>query len=303
MNRTIVGNKFLNMLLLAVALLLTITVAHSLSGADFGGADVPLRYLGALAAIGAMGIVAYLTRASSAWSASMRELTNGAAGAMFYAVFLWLFSGALFAAPAVGDLGLRPALVFPILFGYLFGPVTGFVAGGFGSVFGNLLAGLPISPEWEMAGASAGFVAGLRLVFPDRPRTLDIATVIVAAIGLLAAVVYLANPALTNQFAGAPMTPWLGYSVPVGVILCLAIRYGFADQEWSKAVIWGALGSLAGLGLAAVSDLWVDAGRLGAAGASAGRFIPAAGPNLIAVIVLLPILWVAYVALQANRAA
>jgi hypothetical protein len=297
------NTKFLNLLLLAVALLLTITIAHSLSGADFGAADVPLRYLGALAAVVAMGVVAYFTWASSAWLVSMRELINGAAGAMLYAVFLWLFSGAMFAIPAVGDLGLRPAVVFPILFGYLFGPITGFVAGGFGSVFGNLLAGLPIAPEWEMAGALAGFVTGLRLVFPDRPRTMDIATGIIAAIGVLAAAVYLLNPALSNQFAGGPMTPWLGYSVPGGVILCLAIRYAFADLEWSKAVVWGALGSLAGLGLAAISDLWVDASQLGAAGASAGRFIPAAGPSLIALILLLPILMVTYEAMQADQAA
>jgi uncharacterized membrane protein len=297
------NNKAINLLLVIVALLLTVTIAHSLTSPDFGSADVALRYLGALLGAVAMGVTFYFTREGEAWTVGMREITYGVAGAMLYTVFLWLFSGAMFAIPSVGDLGLRPAVVFPILFGYFFGPIPGFIAGGFGNVFGNLLGGLPLSPEWEVAAGLVGFVAGLHMLFPDKPRTLNIVSGLVGGIGLLGTLVYLLTPAMDNQFAGAPMTPWLGYSVLVGAALCLGLHYAFPEQIWSKVVLWGALGSLAGLGLASLSDIWVDAGKLGAAQASVGRFLPAAGPNLIAVVILVPFLVAAYGAMQEAEAA
>src|SRR3989304_9857210 len=100
----------------------------------------------------------------------MQKAIYGVAGAAVYAVLIWLFSGALFKVPSVSDVGLRPAVVFPILFGYLFGPLAGFMAGGFGNVGGDWLSGFTVSPEWDMGNALIGFIAGMHLLFGNKKR-------------------------------------------------------------------------------------------------------------------------------------
>jgi uncharacterized membrane protein len=284
------NNKLLGLLLPIVALFLLLALAYGASGA----ADAPLRFLAALLGAVGMGVVYYLTREHEAWLLSMRHVINGFAGAMLYAVFAWMFSGAIFAVPAVGDLGLRPAIVFPVIFGCLFGPMTGFIAGGFGSFFGNLLGGLPILPEWDMAAGLVGFVAGMHLLFRERQRALDIAVYIIGGLSIFSAVGYLLNSDIQNQFASAPITPWLGYSVIAGAILALALRYAFPEEEWTQVVVWGALANVVALGLMALAHLWIDAGRLTAVEATLGHFLPAAGPSLVAVVVLVPFLIATY---------
>jgi hypothetical protein len=56
------------------------------------------------------------------------------------------------------------------------------------------------------------------------------------------------------------------------------------------------LGNLLGLGFAAVSDVWINNYSLPAA--IVGEYLPSAGPNLIFAAILVPILVVAYAAVQ-----
>jgi hypothetical protein len=56
------------------------------------------------------------------------------------------------------------------------------------------------------------------------------------------------------------------------------------------------LGNLLGIGFAAVSDVWINGYSLPSA--IVGEFLPAAGPNLIFIAILVPLLVVAYRAVQ-----
>jgi len=297
------NNRTLGLLLAVVAFFILIVVAYSFSGANISAPEVPLRFLVVLIGALGMGAAYYLTRTSEVWAVGMRQVINGVAGAMLYAVLLWLFSGTLFELPAVGDLTLRPAVVIPVLFGYLLGPMVGFLAGGFGDVIGDILAGLPPSPEWGMGSALIGFVSGLHLIFSDRKRALDIVSGIAVLLAILATLGHVINPTTANQFGEGPITAWLGYSALAGVALCMAIRFAFPDQAWGEVVMWGALGSLIGPGFAAIGDLWIKAGLLTRAEATIGQFIPTAGPNLVAIAFLTPFLFAALEFLQQPETA
>ena len=56
------------------------------------------------------------------------------------------------------------------------------------------------------------------------------------------------------------------------------------------------LGNLLGLLFAALSDIWIDGFSLPVA--VVGEYLPAAGPNLIVAAILVPLLVVAYAAVQ-----
>jgi hypothetical protein len=56
------------------------------------------------------------------------------------------------------------------------------------------------------------------------------------------------------------------------------------------------LGNILGLGFAAVSDIWING--YPPVLAIVGEFLPAAGPNLIFAAILVPLLVVAYAAVQ-----
>ena len=54
--------------------------------------------------------------------------------------------------------------------------------------------------------------------------------------------------------------------------------------------------NILGIGFAAISDIWING--YSPAAAIVGEFLPAAGPNLIFAAVLVPLLVVAYAAVQ-----
>jgi hypothetical protein len=56
------------------------------------------------------------------------------------------------------------------------------------------------------------------------------------------------------------------------------------------------LGNILGIGFAAISDIWING--YSPATAIVGEFLPAAGPNLIFAAILVPLLVVAYAAVQ-----
>ena len=59
-----------------------------------------------------------------------------------------------------------------------------------------------------------------------------------------------------------------------------------------EVVAWGGLGKLIGIGYAALADILVDKYTL--ADASVGEFIPAAGPNMIVLAVLVPVVFIVF---------
>jgi hypothetical protein len=121
----------------------------------------------------------------------------------------------------------------------------------------------------------------------------------------LAVVIYALNPTVPNMlffdpannvFGDATISIFAAVSIIVGFILVLVIRLFVKNDDIAAAVVWGMLGNLVGIGFAALSDIWINGYSLPTT--IVGQFLPAAGPNLVFAAVLVPLLVVAYSAVQ-----
>jgi uncharacterized membrane protein len=224
-----------------------------------------------------------------------------AIGAALYAVFSWLFNGTVFVVPSISQVALRPAIAIPMFFGYAFGPVVGFFSGAVGNIFGDALTGFGLSPQWSIANGLIGFIAGLPMLFADKKKSLDFILIIGSVLAVLAVVVYLFNRSEINQlyFSDTPQPTSIlaGLSIIIGLVLVLVVRFAFGKNiDLATAVTWAMLGNILGIGFAALSDIWING--YSPATAIVGEFLPAAGPNLIFAAILVPLLVVAYAAVQ-----
>ncbi len=248
----------------------------------------------------------FFTRDNPIWEVGTREVVWMAIGAALYAVFSWLFNGTVFVIPSISQVALRPAVAIPMFFGYAFGPVVGFFTGAVGNTFGDALTGFGLSPQWSIGNGLVGFIAGLHFLFRDKKQSLNTILVISGIMAVLGAVLYLFNanqanllffdPA-NNIFGDATITRFAGLSLLLGFILVLIVRYVFGkDINIATAITWAMLGNLVGIGFAAISDIWING--YSPTTAIVGEFLPAAGPNLIFAAILVPLLVVAYAAVQ-----
>jgi uncharacterized membrane protein len=251
-------------------------------------------------------LIYYSTRENKIWEVGTREVVWMAIGAALYAVFSWLFNGTVFVVPSLSQVALRPAIAIPMFFGYAFGPVVGFFTGAVGNMFGDALTGFGLYPQWSIGNGLVGFIAGMALLFKDKKKSMDTVLWIGGVLVLLAALVYYINRTLPNMmffdvanniFGDAPITAFAGISIIVGFLLVLIVRFAFGKNiDIATAVTWGMLGNILGIGFAAISDIWVNG--YSPAAAVVGEFLPAAGPNLIFAAILVPLLVVAYAAVQ-----
>jgi len=100
-----------------------------------------------------------------------------------------------------------------------------------------------------------------------------------------------------NIFGDAPITLFAGISLLIGLVLVVIVRFAFGKNiDIAAAVTWSMLGNILGIGFAAISDIWING--FSPAAAIVGEFLPAAGPNLIFAAILVPLLVVAYAAVQ-----
>jgi uncharacterized membrane protein len=261
--------------------------------------DVPIRFLVVfIGAVIVLGIY-YFTRQNAAWTVGTREVVYMGIGAALYGVLSWLFNGSVFAVPSVSQVALRPGIAIPILFGYLFGPVVGFFTGIVGNTLGDLLSGW-VSPQWSFGNGLIGLIAGMVMLFGDKKRSLNWLLIISAIGAVLATVVWLMNRGEVNQMAAPwdqPLTVIAGVSVLIGLVIVAAIRFIWEKQiDIAASVVWGSLGIILGIGFAAISDIWVNGYSV--ATAVVGEFLPAAGPNLVQAAILVPLLLIAYKAVQ-----
>lgn len=246
------------------------------------------------------------TRQNKAWEIGTRQVVWMAIGAALYAVFSWLFNGTVFVVPSLSQVSLRPAIAIPMFFGYAFGPVVGFFSGAVGNMFGDALTGFGLSPQWSIANGLIGLIAGLPMLFNDKKKSLDTVLIAGGVLSVLAAVIYFLNRSLPNLlffdapnniFGDATITIFAGISIIVGLVLVLIVRFAFGKNiDIATAVTWAMLGNILGIGFAAISDIWING--YSPAAAVVGEFLPAAGPNLIFAAVLVPLLVVAYAAVQ-----
>jgi uncharacterized membrane protein len=305
MNKKLLGVLIALVVILAIFLLL-IYVGGRFSERFQTGENPLLRFVfvivGLLIALGV-----YLgTRENKAWEIGTRQVVWMAIGAALYAVFSWLFNGTVFLIPSISQVALRPAIALPMFFGYAFGPIVGFFTGAVGNMFGDALTGFGLYPQWSIGNGLIGFIAGLPMLFADKKRSLNSVLITGGVLTALAALVYFLNRALPNMmfvdvakniFGDAPITLFAGISLLVGFVLVLIVRFVFGKNiDIAAAVTWGMLGNILGIGFAAISDIWING--YSPASAVVGEFLPAAGPNLIFAAILVPLLVVAYAAVQ-----
>ena len=308
------SRKLINALLTLLVVVAIFALAVFLVGNVLGvksfqtdQATVLLRF--AFVVLGALiAFAVYLgTRGNKAWEIGTRQVVWMAIGAALYAVFSWLFNGTVFVVPSLSQVALRPAIAIPMFFGYAFGPVVGFFTGAVGNMFGDALTGFGLSPQWSIANGLIGFISGLPMLFANKKKSLNVVLIIGAVLAVLAAGLYFLYPTIANLNYYNPSNDTFGETqisllagggaILIGVILVLIVRFVFGKNiDIASAVTWGMLGNILGIGFAAISDIWING--YSPAAAIVGEFLPAAGPNLIFAAILVPLLVVAYAAVQ-----
>lgn len=251
-------------------------------------------------------VVYYFTRSSNIWEVGTRQVVYMAIGAALYAILSYLFNGTVFVVPSVSQVSLRPAIVIPMFFGYVFGPAVGLFTGAVGNMFGDALTGFGLSPQWSVGNGLVGMIAGMAWLFSDKKKSINWVMIIGIVLAAIVTILYLAFPTTangvyfdpdTNTFGETQLSTFAGFSVVIGLVLILIVRFIFGKNiNVAAAVTWSMLGNILGLGFAAISDIWING--YSPTVAVVGEFLPSAGPNLIFAAVLVPILITAYDAVQ-----
>ena len=293
--------------ILVIVMGAVLVVGNMLGNENFQTGENPvLRFV--FVAIGLLIAFAvyYFTKENKIWEVETRHVVYMAIGAALYALFSYLFNGTVFVIPSLSQVSLRPAIAIPMFFGYAFGPVVGFFAGAVGNMFGDALTGFGLSPQWSIGNGLVGFISGMVFLFKDKKKSMDTVLYVSGALALLAAVLFFLNQSMPNMlfydvengiFGDQQISIFAGISIVIGFVLVLAVRFGFAkNEDIAAAVTWASLGNLLGIGFAAISDIWINGFSLTAT--IVGQFLPAAGPNLIFAAVLVPMLVLAYAAVQ-----
>lgn len=307
MNKKLLGVTIALVVILVIFLLLVWLVGDVMGVERFQTGENPvLRFVFVIVGLLVALAIYLFTKDSKAWEVGTREVVWMAIGAALYAVFSWLFNGTVFVIPSVSQVALRPAIAIPMFFGYAFGPIVGFFSGAVGNMFGDALTGFGLYPQWSIGNGLVGFIAGLPMLFSDKKKSLDTVLITGGVLTAIAVIIYFLNRTLPNTlfydvenniFGDAPISLFAGISLLVGFILVVIVRFAFGKNiDIAAAVTWGMLGNILGIGFAAISDIWING--YPPALAIVGEFLPAAGPNLIFAAILVPLLVVAYAAVQ-----
>lgn len=289
--------RLLNWVVLFAVLIALMLIVNVASGGQLQGIMWAV-----FVAIGAVLIlIIYLaTSANKAWEVGTRQVVYMALGAALYGVFCWVFN--TIPMPSVSQVALRPAVVIPIFFGYIFGPVVGFFTGAAGNILGDFLSGWGVYPAWDMGNGLMGFVPGLVLLFADKKRSLNALTIVTIALLAVFAVLVFVNPRVVGPWTGEieDFSFWSWAAIIAGVLV-IAGRFLLerVHLDVATAEVWGALGVIVGIGFASIADIWINGYSFMTA--IIGEFMPAAVPNILNMVILLPILLVAYFAV-ARRA-
>jgi uncharacterized membrane protein len=252
-------------------------------------------------AIGLIGVfVVYLiTAKSDAWEVGTRQVVYMAIGAALYGVFNYIFN--TIPMPSISQVSLRPSICIPVFFGYAFGPVVGFFTGAVGNILGDFLTGWGVYPAWDIGNGLIGLVPGLVMLFADKKRSLNFLTILVAVLVVIASALIYLNPRVPGPWTGEieDFSFW-AWAFLIGGVVVIAGRFVLERINIDLAAInlWGTLGIIAGIGFAALADIWINGYSF--ATAIIGEFSPAAGPNILNSMILSPILLAAYRAIQSR---
>lgn len=310
-----IKNKYLRglawVVVLLIALIILLYVGSLIANATSGGEAFTLGLQSLLGASGWLtwvvigGIVIYLIYVYFAdkpiWKVGTREVVFMAIGAALYGVLSWVTNApTVIVVPSVSLVSLRPAIVIPPLFGFLFGPVVGFFVGAFGNVLGDAITGWGVFPAWDVGNGLVGLIPGLLMAFPERRKSLGSIVWVTIGLVVVASILTLItpNPIFANPITGAEANHAVFWWVLiVGAIVLAVIYFLFRERpDTVNVAIWGSLGVVIGIGFAAFADIFINGYTFFVA--FAGEFVPAAGPNIIFVAVLGPLLLAGYQAAQ-----
>ena len=290
-------NRALTWLIVLVAFVVLLALASIFTGGDRISGLAPI----AVTAIGLILVFAvYLVTAQSdAWVVGTREVVYMAIGAALYGVLNLIFN--TIPMPSVSQVALRPSICIPVFFGYVFGPVVGFFTGAVGNILGDFLTGWGVYPAWDIGNGLIGMVPGLVLLFADKKRSLNFLTILVAVLVAITAVLIFVNPRVPGPWTGEieDFSFW-AWAFIIGGVVVIVLRFVLERVSVDLAAVnlWGTLGIIAGIGFAALADIWINGYSF--ATAIIGEFAPAAGPNILNSMILTPILLAAYEAVQAR---
>ena len=290
-------NRARTWLIVLVAFVVLLALASVFTGGDKISGLAPIG----VTAIGLILVFAvYLATAQSdAWVVGTREVVYMAIGAALYGVFNLIFN--TIPMPSVSQVALRPSICIPVFFGYVFGPVVGFFTGAVGNILGDFLTGWGVYPAWDIGNGLIGMVPGLVLLFADKKRSLNFLTILVAVLIAITSVLIFVNPKVPGPWTGEieDFSFW-AWAFIIGGVVVIVLRFVLEQVSVDLAAVnlWGTLGIIAGIGFAALADIWVNGYSF--ATAIIGEFAPAAGPNILNSMILTPILLAAYEAVQAR---
>jgi len=262
------------------------------SGLDQSPAAMGLRFV--FMVIGAalvLGLV-YATLDNEAWQVDAQKVVYMLVGSVLGGVLMWFTNGLTFNLPTLSQVGFHPALVVAVFFGFMYGPAVGLMVGSGSYLLGDLFVG-SVAPHWIIGHGLIGLCAGLSHLFTDKRQAWDVAAIITGLGGVVAAAFFLANPGI--KYAAPPelkpvdLSLFMGLSVLVGGALAIAVRFAFPNRlRWGLAAVWGTAGTIIGLLLAAIIEIWVSNTTM--MDAIIGQFIPIAGPAMIAIAILVPLM-------------
>ncbi|MBM4464944.1 MAG: hypothetical protein FJ014_05160, partial [Chloroflexi bacterium] len=193
-------NKALTWLIVLVVFVALMVIASLLTGPEGARLSGVLWIIFTLIAAVIIYAIYFATAESKVWEVGTRQVVYMAIGAALYGVLTWWANAA--ALPSVSLVSLRPTVCLPIFFGFVFGPVVGFFTGAVGNILGDFLTGWGVYPVWDIANGFMGFVPGLILLFADKRRGLNVLTVAVAVLVVIAAAIVLIKPVIPHPWTG-----------------------------------------------------------------------------------------------------
>jgi len=290
-------NKAVVWLIVLVVFVALLFLASMLTSGDKiqGVAPIGVTAIGLIFVFG----IYLATAKSDAWEVGTRQVVYMAIGAALYGVFNYIFN--TIPMPSISQVSLRPQICIPVFFGYAFGPVVGFFTGAVGNILGDFITGWGVYPAWDIGNGLIGMIPGLVMLFADKKRSLNFLTGLVAVLIVVVAGLVFLNPQVPGPWTGEieDFSFW-AWAFIIGGVVVIVGRFVLERVSVDLAAInlWGTLGVIVGIGFAALADIWINGYSF--ATAIIGEFAPAAGPNILNSMILTPILWAAYQAIQSR---
>lgn len=233
------------------------------------------------------------TAEDRAWEMNTRRIAMLSLGTALYAIVAYTFNELL--KFSVGPVALQPQISIPVLFGYAFGPIVGFFTGAVGSLLGDFVAGFGVFPAWHIGTGLTGLVPGLLADSIGGKRHLSsVSNVVVVTIAIVAGLIFV-HPRAPQPWTGEVMNySFWGWALIIGGLVMLGHSALLREVSVVLAALslHGALGILVGNAFAALAHLWMN--EFGLATAIIGEFAPAAGTDILNLVVFTPLVLAAY---------